>query len=83
MGSDPEAKSGVNDIPPEAELAYTCIGVLEGQPYAKANAVAQEVFRIMEQHGLMLLEEGRMVKSARVREIEQAAKDAHEHRRAN
>jgi len=55
---------------PEAELAYAMISNLHGQVYAEANEVAQMSFDIFKEAGLMVLEEGRMLKSSYVFDME-------------
>jgi len=55
---------------PEAELAYALISNLQGQVYAEANEVAQMSFDIFKEAGLMVLEEGRMMKSSYVFDME-------------
>ena len=66
----------MNEIPPEAVAAYAVIDSLHGQVLATANEIAQISFHIFVETGLMVLEDGRMMKSAYVRDIEQKAKGA-------
>lgn len=60
----------MSTIPPEAELAYALVSNLHGQVYAEANEVAQMSFNIFKEAGLMVLQEGRMMKSSYVFDVE-------------
>lgn len=63
-------------IPPEAELAYAITSELDGQLFATATVRSKTMFEIMQESGMMVLQDGYMRKSAMLLEAERKTRSA-------